>query len=62
MAGELAEYITIYLLPDIAASRHSKKLPVFWKLFLQNFANQDKPARTAGSKQGGQSVLNDLLT
>ena len=38
-----------------------KNVRVFWKLFFHRSTNQDKPARRAGSKQGGQTVLNDIF-
>ena len=59
MAGELAEHITL-LLPDTAAPGHSKKHPCFLEAILHRSTNQDKPARRAGTKQGGQSVLNNF--
>jgi hypothetical protein len=53
MAEELAENITL-LLPDIAASRLSKKHPCFFGSYFPNpLKKKEKPARTAGSKQGG---------
>ena len=43
-------------LPDIP-----KNIRVFWKLFCSTFKKKEKPIRTMGSKQGGQSVLNGIL-
>ncbi|HEB11911.1 MAG TPA: hypothetical protein ENI06_11955 [Spirochaetales bacterium] len=45
------------MLRDIAASRRSKNIPVFWKLFRSILKKKEKPIRMMGSKQGGQSVL-----
>ncbi len=57
--GGVRENIICFLIlrhPDIP-----KNVPVFWKLFSHRSANQDKPARMAGSKQGGQSVLDGIF-
>ncbi len=58
--GEFGDDI-ILLLHDIAASQRSKKRPCFLEAILQHLKKKEKPARRAGSKQGGQSVLNDIF-
>ncbi len=50
----------ILLLPDIAAPRLSKKRPCFLEAIFHRSTNQDKPARTAGTKQGGESLLDGI--
>jgi hypothetical protein len=59
MAGEGLGIIL--LLRDTAASRPSKNVPVFWKLYCSTLKQKALPARRAGTKQGGQSVLNGIF-
>ena len=57
--GIVRENVICFLILRLPA--FPKNIPVFWKLFCSTLKKKEKPIRTMGSKQGGQSVLNGIL-
>ena len=61
MAGGLGEYITLFASWYCGSQTFQKTSVFFGSYFTNPLKQKALPARRAGTKQGGQSVLNDLF-
>jgi hypothetical protein len=60
MAGELAEHIILFASWHCGSQTFQKTSMLFGSYFCSTLKQKALPARRAGTKQGGQSALNDI--